>query len=99
MLKEMDAAKQHTSQTSANEDTDYSRFDKGVITWKRHKNIVLYGAPGTGKTHNIPEYAVRLCCPTFNANHAERSQIVAIYNQLKEEGRIAFTTFHPVNGL
>lgn len=94
MLKEMDAAKQHTSQTSANEGTDYSRFDKGVITWKRHKNIVLYGAPGTGKTHSIPEYVVRLCCPTFNANHAERSQIVAIYNQLKEEGRIAFTTFH-----
>ena len=41
MLKEMDAAKQHTSQTSTNEGTGYSHFDKGVVTWKRHKNIVL----------------------------------------------------------
>ncbi len=69
-------------------------YDKGVLTWRRRKNIVLYGAPGTGKTYDIPEFAVRLCDPNFMANNPDREGIVTRYNQLKSENRIAFTTFH-----
>ena len=69
-------------------------YDDVVRTWERRKNIVLYGAPGTGKTYDVPELAVRLCDPAFMAAEPSREEIVSRYNQLKTEKRIAFTTFH-----
>lgn len=71
-----------------------SWYDSSVQTWKRRKNMVLYGAPGTGKTYDVPEFSVRLCDPGFNANEASRDELVERYNMLKQEKRIAFTTFH-----
>lgn len=71
-----------------------TRYDNVVLTWKRRKNVVLYGAPGTGKTYNVPEFAVRLCAPAFMATESGREDIVSRYSQLKSEKRIAFTTFH-----
>ena len=69
-------------------------YDDVVRTWERRKNVVLYGAPGTGKTYDVPELAVRLCDPAFMATEPSREEIVSRYNQLKTEKRIAFTTFH-----
>ena len=69
-------------------------YDDVVRIWERRKNIVLYGAPGTGKTYDVPEFAVRLCDPAFMATEPSREEIVSRYNQLKTEKRIAFTTFH-----
>ena len=69
-------------------------YDDVVRTWERRKNVVLYGAPGTGKTYDVPELAVRLCDPAFMATEPSREKIVSRYNQLKTEKRIAFTTFH-----
>ena len=73
---------------------DVEWYDYWVLTWKRRKNVVLYGAPGTGKTYDVPEFAVRLCDPAFMATDPIREEIVSRYNQLKTEKRIAFTTFH-----
>ena len=73
---------------------DVEWYDYWVLTWKRRKNVVLYGAPGTGKTYDVPELAVRLCDPAFMATDPSREEIVSRYNQLKTEKRIAFTTFH-----
>ena len=78
----------------ASGETEPTWYDEGVLTWKRRKNIVLYGAPGTGKTYDVPEFAVRLCDPDFMSNDPDREEIVIRYNQLKSEKRIAFTTFH-----
>lgn len=69
-------------------------YNDVVRIWKRRKNVVLYGAPGTGKTYDVPELAVRLCDPSFMAAEPSREEIVSRYNQLKTEKRIAFTTFH-----
>ena len=69
-------------------------YDDVVRIWERRKNIVLYGAPGTGKTYDVPELAVRLCDSAFMAAEPSREEIVSRYNQLKTEKRIAFTTFH-----
>lgn len=84
----------NNSVSSGNENGEAGWYDKRVITWKRQKNIVLYGAPGTGKTYDVPQFAVRLCDTEFNANKASRAELVDRYNQLKQEGRIVFTTFH-----
>lgn len=61
---------------------------------RRKKNIILQGAPGTGKTYVIPELVVRLCNPTAAAIDNSRESIVEEYNRLKEEKRVFFTTFH-----
>ena len=71
-----------------------TRYDDIVGIWRRRKNIVLHGAPGTGKTYDIPELAVRLCDPSFMSKGRNREEIVKRYNQLKDDGRLTFTTFH-----
>lgn len=80
--------------TETNNSSKETWYDDVVRTWERRKNIVLYGAPGTGKTYDVPELAVRLCDPAFMAAEPSREEIVSRYNQLKTEKRIAFTTFH-----
>lgn len=80
--------------TAEEDDMDENWYDAIVETWKKRKNIVLYGAPGTGKTYDVPELAVRLCDPDFKANEKGRDELMERYNQLKQEKRIAFTTFH-----
>ena len=80
--------------TDTNNSSKGTWYDDVVRTWERCKNIVLYGAPGTGKTYDVPELAVRLCDPAFMAAEPSREEIVSRYNQLKTEKRIAFTTFH-----
>lgn len=80
--------------TEINNSSKGTWYDDVVRTWERRKNIVLYGAPGTGKTYDVPEFAVRLCDPAFMAAEPSREEIVSRYNQLKTEKRIAFTTFH-----
>lgn len=71
-----------------------TRYDDIVGIWRRRKNIVLHGAPGTGKTYDVPELAVRLCDPSFMSKGRNREEIVNRYNQLKDDGRLTFTTFH-----
>lgn len=61
-------------------------------------NTILYGPPGTGKTYNTVKYAVSICDPDLNVDEMEYSDILARYNTLKAEGRIAFTTFHQSYG-
>ena len=80
--------------TETNNSSKETWYDYWVLTWERRKNVVLYGAPGTGKTYDVPEFAVRLCDPAFMAAEPSREEIVSRYNQLKREKRIAFTTFH-----
>ena len=80
--------------TETNNSSKGTWYDDVVRTWERRKNVVLYGAPGTGKTYDVPELAVRLCNPAFMATEPSREEIVSRYNQLKTEKRIAFTTFH-----
>ena len=80
--------------TETNNSSKGTWYDDVVRIWERRKNIVLYGAPGTGKTYDVPEFAVRLCDPSFMVAEPSREEIVSRYNQLKTEKRIAFTTFH-----
>ena len=77
-----------------------SKFNKNLWfsdilnTWRLRKNIILYGAPGTGKTYNIPELAVRMCENECNSCDMSHKDIMEKYIKLKKEGRIVFTTFH-----
>jgi 5-methylcytosine-specific restriction protein B len=66
-------------------------------------NQILYGPPGTGKTYATTELAVQLAEPDWYEQlmhygmvkgPAPRDVIKDKYDELVQQGRIAFTTFH-----
>ena len=63
--------------------------------WEAYKNLILYGPPGTGKTYMSAVYAVAFCDgkPLFELT--DYSKVMERYRELKKQGRIVFTTFHP----
>ncbi len=54
-------------------------------------NLIIYGAPGTGKTYGTAEYALKLCGKDIPA---DRKSVMSSYNDLICDGRVVFTTFH-----
>ncbi len=73
-----------------NPDEDYFKEIVDLLAYK--KNIILQGAPGVGKTYDVPEIAVRLCEPDIKDR--SRDNIEASYKELVKKGQIVFTTFH-----
>lgn len=71
-------------------------------------NLILYGPPGTGKTYNTIFKALDVLgvhalnasgAPTpkslwFDNGEADRKQAIDKFNEMKDAGRIVFTTFH-----
>lgn len=58
-------------------------------------NQILYGPPGTGKTFNTINKALEILDPGFlRENGEDRTELKRRFDELVEEGRIAFTTFH-----
>ncbi len=55
------------------------------------KNIILQGAPGTGKTYNTAALALAICGEQIPEDHGE---VMRRYEELQKEGRIGFVTFH-----
>ncbi|MBP3288364.1 MAG: AAA family ATPase [Muribaculaceae bacterium] len=59
---------------------------------KRKKNIILQGAPGTGKTYTTAEIALNIC--GIDTSSLSREQMMKKYAELNSKGQIAFSTFH-----
>lgn len=60
-------------------------------------NIILYGPPGTGKTYNTIDRSVKIVDPKqYKSDDHEHNKDV--FDDLVEEGRIVFTTFHQSMG-
>ena len=55
------------------------------------KNIILQGAPGTGKTYNTAALALSICGEAIPETHED---VMKRYEELRKEGRIGFCTFH-----
>lgn len=60
---------------------------------KQKKQIILQGAPGTGKTYKTAAIAVGMCNPTFS-DFEDHQKVMEEYERLQKEGQIAFCTFH-----
>lgn len=88
------SANANSNSGSNNNIENYTWYDDVAQTLKRRKNIILYGAPGTGKTYSIPEIAVGLCDQSDCSEYDDREELIKRYEQLKQEKRISFTTFH-----
>lgn len=59
-------------------------------------NQILYGPPGTGKTYHTIEAAVHCAEPDFAGN--SRPELQKKYDELIDEKRIRFVTFHQSYG-
>ena len=57
------------------------------------KNIILQGAPGTGKTYNTAALALAICGVT-DVDMNDHKAVMERYDKLQKEGRIGFVTFH-----
>ncbi len=68
-------------------------LDQQVQLLKDKKNIILQGAPGTGKTYTTASLAVRLCNSSFT-ELGDHAKVMEEYEHLRKKGQIAFCTFH-----
>lgn len=61
-------------------------------------NFIVYGAPGTGKTYSMIEYALAIVdnipVDEFRTKNPYRKSNVARYKRLVKTGQVVFTTFH-----
>ncbi len=61
-------------------------------------NSIVYGAPGTGKTYSMVEYALSIIegieYENFKKNNTDRKKNIEKYKALVKQGQIVFTTFH-----
>lgn len=62
------------------------------------KNLILYGPPGTGKTYHSATYAVAICDNKSLEELTDYDAVMERYNELKNDRRIVFTTFHQSYG-
>lgn len=74
-------------------DADPAEYAHLLHILQTKKNLILQGAPGTGKTYLIPELVTRLCGKI--SGPADRKDVLTAYKRLLEAGRVVAVTFHP----
>lgn len=89
MLKEGNFYKQNGEEamsTKSKELIEYTELLRNKL------NVILQGAPGTGKTYTTASLALSICGEDLDYN--DRDAVMEKYKELREEGRIGFCTFH-----
>jgi len=88
----------HSSKEKYKVATDSTNSATTMLTTQQihPSNILLYGTPGTGKTYSTAFYAVSIIEEKALAETKEEeySAVFSRYLKYKEDGLIAFTTFH-----
>ncbi len=71
-----------------NMQTDFDNLDPLQTLLKNNGNLVLTGAPGTGKTYTAKQLAIQMCA-------GDLYKIDEEWERLLKEGRVGFVQFHP----
>lgn len=58
------------------------------------QNLILFGPPGTGKTHRTVDEALRILDPALLRGSPSRELLTAAFEKYVANGQIVFTTFH-----
>ena len=80
-----------TNILSNTEINDMNEITKLASLLESCKNLILQGAPGTGKTYTTASIAVELIEGKNITNHSE---IMEAYDRLQKCGQVCFVTFH-----
>lgn len=80
----------------------YELFEKEEVGFFKSKNIMLYGAPGVGKTHNYKKLISMIengnseqdIFKSITTNQNTADEYNDIFQNIKDEKRIEFVTFH-----
>ncbi len=75
-----------------NNEKNMEKLDKIKDILLSKKNLILQGAPGTGKTYNTVGLALKVC--GIDTSRMDRKDMMKEYSELTKSGQIAFTTFH-----
>lgn len=90
-----DMMKKEKNNPNQNPQNEYSMIPENIRQFtnilRLKKNIILQGAPGTGKTYNTAALALAICGEQIPEDHGE---VMCRYEELQKEGRIGFVTFH-----
>lgn len=78
--------------TDMETECEFKYYDEIAGILKNKKNVILQGAPGTGKTHAIPEVVARLCDAPIDTN--DREAVMNFFKKQCEEKKVVFCTFH-----
>lgn len=78
--------------TSSNKNMSNVISDIAALV-RQKKNIILQGAPGTGKTYNTAAVALRVL-GINDVDFSNHDEVIKQYQHLVDEKRIFFTTFH-----
>ena len=81
-----------------NSKTSNEGDEKETMKKEFDKNVIFYGPPGTGKTYTTAKRAVEICKTESEKELTDYSEIMEKYNELKENNRIEFITFHQSYG-
>lgn len=74
---------------------EYDVFKNNVNTNAAPLNQILYGPPGTGKTYTTINKALQIVAPDFYLeNKDNREKLKARFDELLNNNRIGFVTFH-----
>ena len=82
----------NNTDNNTDEYMDNSFYSEIAEALEGKKNVILQGAPGTGKTYAIPEVVTRLC--KEDIDYEDRDEVMDAFNKLVDEKRVVFTTFH-----
>ncbi len=90
-LYELDRLIGKTIKQTINNMKTNTRIEESTQLLNLKRNIILQGAPGTGKTYNTAALALSICGETIPEKHED---VMKRYGELQKEGRIGFCTFH-----
>ena len=72
--------------------TDESYYQEIAELLRFKKNIIIEGAPGVGKTYELPRIITRLCFPELGS--IPNAVLSTKFQQLKENHQVEYVTFH-----
>jgi len=83
-------------EVSVSDNQDTMRDKQTLKDQISSKNIILYGPAGTGKTYSTVQYAVAIIegKPISDVKSEDYGEVFKRYLKYKDDGLIAFTTFH-----
>ena len=77
---------------SDDDGTDESYYQEIAELLRFKKNIIIEGAPGVGKTYELPRIITRLCFPELGS--IPKAVLLSKFQQLKDNHQVEYVTFH-----